>query len=251
MKKLGTYQSLCTEVYDLSKPTAPQDDYSFYRSYAMEANGRILEPMCGTGRFLLPLQEEGFDVYGFDASEAMLTRLDAKAKDMQIKPNVGHGFLEDLSQSQTYKLIFIPTGSFGLITGLEDIQKSIKAVYDHLDNQGCFVFEVETQYAVPKELNVWRGSRWRLPDGRKILLSQLAILDGEICYSLGKYELVEQVSVIQTEIEEYQIRIYYDTAFLTNLLFSAGFSEVRQVKAFDRTKSPDETDESIVFECRK
>ncbi|HCU6014361.1 TPA: GNAT family N-acetyltransferase, partial [Legionella pneumophila] len=72
MKKLDTYQSLCTEVYDLSKPNAPQDEYSFYRSYAAEVKGLILEPMCGTGRFLLPLAAEGFDVHGFDASQPML-----------------------------------------------------------------------------------------------------------------------------------------------------------------------------------
>ncbi|CZL29099.1 putative acetyltransferase YhhY [Legionella pneumophila] len=80
MKKLDTYQSLCTEVYDLSKPNAPHDAYPFYRSYAVEAKGPILEPMCGTGRFLLPLAEEGFDVHGFDASQPMLERLHAKAR---------------------------------------------------------------------------------------------------------------------------------------------------------------------------
>ncbi|HEO1363237.1 TPA: GNAT family N-acetyltransferase, partial [Legionella pneumophila] len=88
MKKLDTYQSLCTEVYDLSKPNAPQNEYSFYRSYAVEAKGPILEPMCGTGRFLLPLVEEGFDVHGFDASQPMLERLHAKAISKNLKPKV-------------------------------------------------------------------------------------------------------------------------------------------------------------------
>jgi hypothetical protein len=59
MKKLDTYLNLCTEVYDLSKPNPPENAYAFYRDYVMRANGLILEPMCGTGRFLLPLLEEG------------------------------------------------------------------------------------------------------------------------------------------------------------------------------------------------
>ena len=67
-KALDTYLSLCTEVYDLSKPNPEEDDYAFYRDYALKANGLILEPMCGTGRFLLPLLEEGFNVHGFDAA---------------------------------------------------------------------------------------------------------------------------------------------------------------------------------------
>ncbi|KTC90458.1 methyltransferase [Legionella steelei] len=251
MKKLDTYQSLCTEVYDLSKPNAPQDEYSFYQSYAAEANGLILEPMCGTGRFLLPLAAEGFDVHGFDASQPMLERLHAKATSKNIKPKVWHGFIENLNQSDKYSLIFIPCGSFGLITKKADIQKALKTIFAHLEDKGLFVFEIETLQAVPKELGIWRGSRWPKEDGTLIVLSQLAMLDNEVCYSVGKYELVDNNRVVQTEVEEYKIRIYQDTSFLLNLLTEIGFSEVRMVKAFDRLASPEEADESIVFECRK
>ncbi|MCA0402170.1 MAG: class I SAM-dependent methyltransferase [Proteobacteria bacterium] len=251
MKKLETYQSLCTEVYDLSKPNAPQDEYSFYRSYAAEAKGLILEPMCGTGRFLLPLAAEGFDVLGFDASQPMLERLHAKAKSKNLKPKAWHGFIEDLNQSAKYSLIFIPSGSFGLITEKVDIQKALKTIYEHMEDKGLFVFEVETLHAVPNELGIWRGTRWPKEDGTIILLSQLVMLDEEICYSIGKYELIDNNRIIQTEVEEYKIRIYQDTSFLLNLLNEVGFSNVRTVKAFDRSASPNETDESIVFECRK
>ncbi|CZL29067.1 Uncharacterised protein [Legionella pneumophila] len=148
-------------------------------------------------------------------------------------------------------MIFIPSGSFGLITEKADIQKALKTIYEHLEDTGLFVFEVETRHAVPKELGVWRGTRWPKEDGRLIVLSQLAMLDEEICYSIGKYELVDNNRVVQTEVEEYKIRIYQDSSFLLNLLTEVGFSDVRLVKAFDRQASPDETDESIVFECRK
>lgn len=55
MKTIDTYRDLCTQVYDLSKPEPPEEAYTFYRVYASNAKGPILEPMCGTGRFLLPL----------------------------------------------------------------------------------------------------------------------------------------------------------------------------------------------------
>ena len=87
-KTLDTYLSLCTEVYELSKPNPPEDAYAFYRDYAVKVNGPILEPMCGTGRFLLPLLEEGFDVHGFDASDHMLGVLHAKAETKNLKPTV-------------------------------------------------------------------------------------------------------------------------------------------------------------------
>lgn len=72
-----------------------------------------------------------------------------------------------------------------------------------------------------------------------------------LCYSIGKYELVDNNRVIQTEVDEYKIRIYQDPSFLLNLLTEISFREVRMVKAFERLASPEEADESIVFECRK
>lgn len=68
MSAIDTYLNLCTEVNDLSKPKPPKDAYNFYQSYAITAQGRILEPMYGTGRFLLPLAAEGFDIYDLIAA---------------------------------------------------------------------------------------------------------------------------------------------------------------------------------------
>jgi len=76
---------------------------------------------------------------------------------------------------------------------------------------------------------------------------QIRINSGKFC----KYELIQGNSVVQTEIEEYKIRIYSKPDFLLNLLKETGFSEVRLVKAFDRKAKPHPSDESYVFECRK
>ena len=249
--KLDTYLDLCTQVYEISKPAPPKDAYDFYLSYAKEANGPILEPMCGTGRFLLPMLAAGFKIEGFDASEAMLNALHTKARAQNLKPNVWQGFVESTNPAKKYSLIFIPTGSFGLITDLQAIKISLQTIYSQLNENGVFIFETETLNAVPKELGVWRGSIWRRPDDKVILLSQLATLETPICYSIGKYELIESNHIIQTEIEEYKIRLYDDTSFLLNLLREIGFKEVKLLKAFNRTASPDEGDETILYECRK
>ncbi len=51
------------------------------------------------------------------------------------------------------------------------------------------------------------------------------------------------------EIEELKVRIY-EPYELTELLKICGF-KVRTVKAFDTEAAPDESDESIVYECSK
>ncbi|WP_081257827.1 class I SAM-dependent DNA methyltransferase [Orientia tsutsugamushi] len=169
-KTLDTYLSLCTEVYDLSKPNPPEDAYAFYRDYAMKANGPILEPMCGTVRFLLPLLAEGFNVHGFDASSHMLKVLHAKAKTKNLDVTVWKGFVEDLKRPEKYNLIFIPSWSFCLIIDPVQVEKSLKAIYEHLADGGIFLFEAETLHAVP-QAGIWRGSVWPKQNGQKIILN--------------------------------------------------------------------------------
>ncbi len=249
IKTLNTYLSLCTEVYDLSKPNPPEDAYAFYRDYAMKANGPVLEPMCGTGRFLLPLVEEGFNIHGFDASDQMLEALHIKANAKNLKPTVWKGFVEDLKRPEKYKLIFIPSGSFCLIIDPVQVEKSLKAIYDHLADGGIFLFEAETLQAVPQE-GIWRGSVWPKPNDQKIILSQLATMQDDICTSLCKYELMEAGNIIHTEIEELRVKIYEQDQLL-EMLKAAGFKNIRTLKAFDQSLPHANQDESIVYECRK
>ncbi len=249
-QSLDTYLDLCTEVYDLSKPNPPEDEYNFYRSYVVNANGPILEPMCGTGRFLLPLLEEGFDMQGFDASDHMLGALQTKAKLKGLTPNIWKGFVEDLKNLKGYKLIFIPTGSFCLITDLNVAKAALKNFYDHLDAGGILLFEIETLKDLPP-LGAWRGSVWYRPDGKKIILSSLASLDEEnVCRSICKYELVDNNKIVQTEIEEYKIR-FYNFDVLSNMLRDVGFRNIRIIKTFDANAKSGDNNETTVCECKK
>ncbi len=251
MKKLDTYLNLCTETYDLSKPTPPEDAYAFYRSYVSNTKGPILEPMCGTGRFLLPLLEEHFNVRGFDASEHMLNVLHVKAKSMGLKPNVWRGFVEELDQPKEYGLIFIPSGSFGLISDLDAAKLALKTFYDHLLNDGILVFEVGTLKSASNQMGVWRGAAYQRKDGKMIIANFLNLsLEENIETSIIKYELINGNHIVQTEIETYKLRLY-EPQNLVTMIKNVGFREVRVVKAFVREQTPNETDEVVVYECRK
>lgn len=246
-----TYLKLCTQVYDLSKPTPPDEAYAFYRSYVKTASGPILEPMCGSGRFLLPLLKEGFDVHGFDASPDMLHALHQKADTQKLKINVWQGLIQDLKRPERYALMFIPTGSFGLIIEHDQIKRSLKVLFEHLKENGILLFEVETLKAVPTPTGVWRGSVWNLSNEQMILANYCSSVSDDLCTAIGRYELVAHNKIIETEIEEYKIRLYSDETILTNILHEIGFKHVRVVKAFDKNKCPDTEDEVLIYECVK
>ena len=66
--RMGMYGKLCTEFYDITKPRAPEDALEFYLRCLDSVRRPVLEPMCGSGRFLIPFLERGIDIDGVDAS---------------------------------------------------------------------------------------------------------------------------------------------------------------------------------------
>lgn len=65
------------------------------------------------------------------------------------------------------------------------------------------------------------------------MLSPLATFEESICYSIGEYGLIDSNHIIQTEIEEYKIRIDYTLFLLVNILSDVGFKKIQLLKAND------------------
>jgi SAM-dependent methyltransferase len=249
--ELDTYLSLCTQVYDISLPTPPNEEYTFFKSYALHAQGPILEPMCGTGRFLLPLMQDSFDVEGFDASAHMLATLHQKASKTQLKANVSLNFIENFKSDRQYHLIFIPSGSFNLITDMKEITAALTTFYDLLSEKGILLIEIITLEATPQNPGMWRRDRWDIDSNSFILASaKEEPLKENVSLTTCVYELVENNIITKTETEIIKIRLYSADEFKT-ILINAGFKKVTAIKAFDKTKNPDPSDKDIVFECQK
>lgn len=161
MNKPSLYLNLCTDFFDLDKPQASAAEYAFFHHYVAQSRGPILEPMCGTGRYLIPLLEEGFDVEGFDASSFMLDALHTKCAQKNLTPHVWEQFLEGVPATKQYNLIFIPDSSFCLFLNPAHIKMCLQKIYSLLQKGGIFVFDLETVYAVPEMTGVWQGKAYK------------------------------------------------------------------------------------------
>lgn len=175
-KQLQTYQNLSTELYELDKPVVSEEEFAFYMSYVKKSKGPILEPMCGSGRFLIPLIEAGFIVDGFDASRFMLEAFYKKCAERKItitetfsKCKIWQTFFQDLNSPQRYNLVFIPDGSFNLILNTEEIGLCLHKIYEHLQDGGRFVFELVTMnYAKQIEIGALTFFSKTRADGNSI-----------------------------------------------------------------------------------
>lgn len=248
----GSYGKLCAEFYDIDKPNAPPDALEFYLAYARRAVGPILEPMCGTGRFLLPLLGMGFDVEGVDSSPDMLALCRERALASGLAPVLHERSLERLELERRFGLVFIPSGSLCLLTDEAQVANSLRRIHAAMLPGATFVAEVER--LVPREpttSGTW-GGRWvERADGAKIIiswLSQYSSLEG-VSRSVHRYELIKDGRLLASEYEDFELK-FYEPARFRELLEQAGFARIALWKAYELS-APDDGDEGLVFECRK
>ena len=247
---IDTYKSLCTEFYDLDKPLAPGDELEYYLNQIQLSSQPVLEPMCGTGRFLIPLFEKGIDIDGIDASEHMLEKCRIKAGEKNLHPKLYLQKLEDMKVHREYGLVFLPSGSFGLLTENPVVLKSLKNMYDSLMPKGRILFEISTPsgFTEMSEENVREVFR---NDGSKIRLTiqskfeKSSNIETMICI----YEDVSDSNVKNVETEIMKIK-YYDADEIRNFLNASNFENYSLYGGYSGMKAVD-SNEMIVVEIIK
>jgi SAM-dependent methyltransferase len=249
---MSQYGKLSTEFYELDKPTAPPDAFDFYEAFAHEALGPIHEPMCGSGRFLLPLLAQGLDISGSDASPNMLEACQRRAAELGLTPHLTRQSLEHLACEPAPSLIFIPSGSFGLLLDDATVQAALERTHHVLRPGGTFLVEAERLAPSAPNLSGQWGGRWvERPDGAKLILSWLTQYSGSanVTTSLHRYELVKDGQSLAVEHDDFCVRSYESEEFRC-LLSRAGFIDIQALKPYERVPA-DGSDEAIVFLARK
>lgn len=250
--KLILYQGLCAEFWDLDKPTASVQEYSLFRQYVAQSSGPILEPMCGTGRYLIPLLEEGFNVEGFDASSFMINALNAKCRQKKLSPRVWEQYLEVPSpNAKQYNLIFIPDTSFCIFLDTSHIKKCLQTIYSLLLPGGIFVLDLQTTYSKSDNIGLWSGKAYQRSDGNIVMESILPLpVKNSVAPLIIRYELMSGAEIVKTEMEHYPIKLY-QPGEMDKLLKEVGFKKIKRIKAHDPKSSPHPRDRTVVYECTK
>ncbi len=251
MRQPSLYLNLCAEFFDLDKPTASLQEYAFYLHYIAQVAGPILEPMCGTGRYYIPLLETGYHIDGFDASPFMLHALQSKCTQKNLTPHIWQQFLEDVSTNKQYNFIFIPDCSFCLFLTEQQIITNLQKIYALLQPGGIFVFDLETIYSTPAHVGIWQGKAYKKENGQLLIFNMLPLpVENSIATVICRYELVEQTTIIKTEVEYFQIKLY-EPYEMDELLQQVGFTQIKRLKAYDVYGEPSARDHTIAYECVK
>ncbi|KAB3529820.1 class I SAM-dependent methyltransferase [Alkaliphilus serpentinus] len=249
---MNFYGSLCTQLYDLDKPKPPEDEFDFYLGYFKNKDIKILEAMCGSGRFLIPFLEMGYDIEGFDLSEDMLAACRRKASKRNLNCRVMNSKAKDFKSDIKYDLIITPGGSFVTIKEREKLLESLKSMYNCLKPNGKFVIEILTDNIKGSNNNTWKQSKaLEREDGKVIVESNQSQYDQSnklIKYPL-KYELIDGGEIIETESMDLYIMLYGIHEF-KEILEEVGFKMLKTLRAYTQEAATPE-DKTVIYECSK
>lgn len=240
------YGSLCTELYEILHKDAPEEELNFYLSYAKQGM-KMLEPLCGSGRFFIPFMERHLDIFGVDLSKEMLQKLIEK----QPEAKVVQGDLLAYSSEEKFDYIFITSGSVSLFTDIALCKKILSTIKRMLAPKGKFVFAVDTVANICPEDTEYRTDVVReTKDGYQLILKTKNHYDvqSQTQFSPGLYELYHGDTLVQRERMDFQTHLY-KFGEMEQYLREIGFSKVKTYASFSKELAASDKDEMFLFEC--
>lgn len=108
--------------------------------------GITLDLACGTGSLTVELAKRGLDIYGIDGSMSMLSVAQQKAADNDLNILFLCQQMQHIDLYGTVDTVICALDSINHLTSEKDVQSAFQRVSLFLNEDGFFVFDVNTIY---------------------------------------------------------------------------------------------------------
>ena len=146
---MDAYSSFAS-VYDQFMDNVPYEEWADYLTGLLGEyqvhDGLVLDLGCGTGSLTEILAKKGYDMIGIDNSEDMLQIAMEKRADSGLDILY---LLQDMREFELYgtvRAIVSVCDSLNYITEEEDLLQVFRLVWNYLDPDGVFFFDMNTIY---------------------------------------------------------------------------------------------------------
>jgi SAM-dependent methyltransferase len=221
---MKTFSPFYAELYDEENATIAPEELARLFSYARRIQGPILEGMCGTGRFLIPLRAHNFRVDGLDICPFMLDICQKKMSQKALRASLYLQNIEQLDLPHRYDLIFILAKSLSMLKK-ERLASVFQQIYASLNPGAFFIFDL-WGLLEPNASHKGRVQRqFRASDGSSIVRDQEFVYDSvNATYSLhNRYQPAETLAEETLKVQ------LYDQKEILQLLEKTGFSVLAKI----------------------
>jgi SAM-dependent methyltransferase len=206
---------------------------------------KVLEMACGSGNLTQYFCKKRYDTTAFDLSEDML--LLAREKIGRC-PNLklSHQNMIDFKYRQKFDSIIAVCDSINYIVEEEDLLKTFENVYNHLEEDGIFIFDVNTPYKLEHIL----GKNKFISEEEDCFLVWENNYEAPICkFILNIFMEVEEG--LYERYEEEHLERAYEIEYLKEKLSEAGFGKIDVYEAFEMEFDDSKKIERVNFVVRK
>ena len=239
------------KVYDLFMDNIPYREWTDYVIELLQEegikDGILLDLGCGTGSVTQLLAKAGYDMIGIDNSVEML--------DIAIEKRDESGLdilylLQDMREFELYgtvKGVVSICDSMNYILEDEDLLEVFRLVHNYLDNEGIFIFDMNTMYKYEEILadNTFAEDR----EESSFIWENYYEEEDEIDqYDLSLF--VAEEDGRYRKYEETHLQRAYDQKRVEELIRESGLELLHVYDAFTR-ELPAEDSQRIYFVCRR
>lgn len=200
-----------------------------------------LDLACGTGNITQYIGKSFTQVWGVDLSSEMLSEAANKLKDKGIKANLILQNICSLNLNKKFDLITCCLDSTNYITNENELEKYFQGVYNHLNSNGIFVFDINSYYKISEVL----GNNTYHFDNEDVVYIwdnefDNEIVDMFITFFIKCGELYERFD------EEHRERAYKENQ-LELMLNKIGFTIIKKLDSYKHYKIEDTTERIAYF----
>lgn len=206
--------------------------------------GITLDLACGTGSLTRELAKSGVDVYGIDVSAEMLSEAMQKTAEDGLNILYLRQRMQSLDLYGTINTCVCTLDSINHLTDIDLVKKTFDKVGLFMDDDGLFVFDVNTLY---KHREILADNTFVLENEKVYCVWQNSLENDDIV-SINLDFFEEENGVYYRSEESFSERAYSDEQ-IRELLANAGF-ETEAVYGDLSFDLPKETEQRVIYVAR-